>query len=153
AREFERAGLGLDAGLSDLSARVIEGQGADRNAGWVFAIFVEGGRQNQVLAGRQILGRRYFLLGDSDEAVDVVQSVVLHVEGMPAEARAMREQDALGTGRGNVDLGADGEGAVADIDRLSLRDVGDVGVVDVAVARAGQLRTRGGQDLDRGPVV
>src|SRR5262249_60706260 len=62
ARDFERAGLGHDAGLSDLSARVIEGEGADRNAGWVFAIFVEGGRQNQVLAGRQLLRRRYFLV-------------------------------------------------------------------------------------------
>ena len=49
-----------------------------------------------------------------------MQAVVLDVEGVAAEARAVCEQDALGAGRGDVDERADGEGAVADVDRLRL---------------------------------
>ena len=106
----------------------------------ILAVLVEGGRQDQVLAGGQVLGRDDLLLEHADEAVDVVQPVVLDVQRVPAEPGAVGEQHALRAGRGDVHQRADGVGAVADVHRLGLGDLGDVGVVDVAVARAGELR-------------
>jgi hypothetical protein len=60
-----------------------------------------------------------------------MQAVVLDVEGVPAESRAVREQDALGARRRDVDQRPDPVGAVADVDRLGLGDLRKVGVVDV----------------------
>ena len=40
------------------------------------------------------------LLGQADEVVDVVQPAVLHVQGVPAEPGAVREQHALRAGAG-----------------------------------------------------
>ena len=74
---------------------------------------------------------------------DVVEPVVLDVEGVAAERRAVGEQHALGAGRGDVDERTDGEGAVADVDRLGLGDLGGVGEVDVAVPGRRQHRAEG----------
>ena len=58
------------------------------------------------------------LIEVADPVVVVVQAVVLDVERVPAESRAVREQDALGAWGGNVDERADPVGTVADVDRL-----------------------------------
>ena len=94
----------------------------------------------QVLARREVLGRVDLLLEHADEAVDVVQPVVLDVQGVPAEARAVGEQHALRAGGRDVDQRADREGAVAHVDGLLLRDVGGVGEVHVPVARRREQR-------------
>ena len=154
AGDHELAGLGLDAALADLLVAVVEREGAGRDAGRVLAVLVEGGRQDQVLAGRHVLGRDDLLLEHADEVVDVVQPVVLDVEGVAAEARAVREEHALRARRRDVDQRADREGAVADVDRLRLGDLGVVREVDVAVARRRELRPLGvSEDLERGAVV
>jgi hypothetical protein len=53
-----------------------------------------------------------------------MQPAVFDAEGMTAELGAVREEDAAGAGQGNVDLGADGLGAVSDVDGLGFRYVG-----------------------------
>ena len=103
--------------------------------------------------GGQVLGRVDLLLHHADEVVDVVQPVVLDVQGMPAEPRTVREQHALRAGGGYVHQRADGVGAVADVHRLRLGHLGGAGEVDIAVAGRGQLRPRRGDDLQRGPVI
>ena len=89
----------------------------------------------------------------ADEAVHVVEPVVLHVEGVAAEARAHGEEHALGTGRGDVDDGADHERPVAGVDRLPLGDRRGARVVHVAAPRRRELGPRGGEDLHRRTVV
>ena len=54
------------------------------------------------------------LLEHADEAVHVVQPVVLHVEGVASEPGALCEQHALRAGRWDVDNRSDNEGAAAD---------------------------------------
>ena len=121
--------------------------------GDAFAVLDELGRQEQVVADRQILGRVDLLLEHADEVVDVVQPVVLDIQRVAAEVRAVREQHPARARRRDVDPHSDDVVAIADIDRLCLRDLGDAGEVAVAVARAGELRPRGGDDLDRRAVV
>ena len=75
------------------------------------------------------------LLAHADEVVDVMEPVVLHVQGVPAEERPVGEQDALRTRGRDVHERADRVRAVADVDRLRLGHLGRVGEVDVAVAR------------------
>ena len=93
------------------------------------------------------------LLEHADEAVDVVQPVVLDVEAVATEARPLREEHALGAGLGEVDQRADDERPAPDHDGLGLGHLGVVGEVDVAVARRRQLRARRHEDLQRRPVV
>ena len=85
--------------LPDLVVAVVERE-CTRGVGRLLAFLLEGCGEDQVLAGRHVLGADDHLLGDADEAVDVVQPVVLDVQGVAAEARADREQHALGAGRG-----------------------------------------------------
>ncbi len=153
ARDHELAGLRLDALLADLRVAVPEREQPRRDARRVLAVLVERRREDQPLAGRQILGRRDELLEHAHEAVDVVQPVVLHVERVPAERRAVREEHALGARRGDVDQRADRVRAVADVDRLRLRHLGGVREVDVAVARRREHGPRGEHDLERRAVV
>ena len=84
--------------------------------------------------GRKVFGGDDVLLRHPHEVVDVVQPVVLDVEGVAAERGAVREQDAFGAGRGEVDERADRVGAVPDIDGLRLGDLSSLGEVDVPVA-------------------
>src|SRR4051794_33369652 len=135
AGDRELARLRLDASLADSDVAVEERERADRHAGRILALLLEGGGQDQLLPGRHVLVGDDLLLEAADEAVDVVQPVVLDVEGVAAEPRAVREQNAVGARHVDVDDRADGEGAVAEVDRLGLGHVGDAGVVDVAVAR------------------
>jgi len=108
---------------------VVQGQDAGGDAGRVLAVFGERRREDQVLADGDVLGRVDLLLHDADEAVDVVQPVVLDVERVSAEARAVSEQDAFGAWIRDVDQRPDRVGAVADVDGLLLRDVGGVGEI------------------------
>ena len=110
---------------------------------------IERGRQDQVLAHRQVLGSVDPLLQHADEVVDVVQAVVLDVERVPPEPCAVREQDTLRVLAWNVHKGPDGVGPVADVHRLVFRYVCDVRVVHVPVAGRGQLRSRRVEDLQR----
>src|SRR5206468_3924263 len=138
---------------ADLLVPVVEGQDPGGHVGRVLTVFAEGGQEDQVLPGRDVFGRVDLLLHHADEVVDVVQPVVLDVQGMPAEARPVREQHTLCAGGGNVHQRPDRVGAVADVHRLRLGHLGGAGEVDVAVAGRGQLRPRCGDDLHRGPVV
>ena len=52
----------------------------------VVAVLVEGRREDHVVTGRNVLGAHDVLFDDADEAVHVVQPVVLDVEGVSAEA-------------------------------------------------------------------
>ena len=79
--------------------------------------------------------------------------VYIGAAALAAEAAPVREQHTPGLRRVDRDVGRDRVGAVADVDRLGLGGVGDIGVVDVAVAWAGQLWPRCVDDLDRGSVV
>ena len=105
------------------------------------------------LAGRQVLGRDDHLLEHADEAVDVVEPVVLDVEAVAAEPRALREQHALGAGLGDVDQRADHERAAADDDCLGLGNLGVVREVDVPASRRAELRPLRDEDLEGGAVV
>ena len=89
----------------------------------------------------------------ADEVVDVVQPVVLDVEGVAAETGPEGEQHPLGSRGRDVDQGADDVGAAPHVDGLPLGDRSGPGPVHVAVAGGGELRPGGGQDLERGPVV
>src|SRR3954447_27000525 len=91
AADRELTRLGLDAALADLDVAVVERQRADRHAGRVLPLLLERGGEDQLLPGRQLPVGDDLLLDAADEAVDVVQAVVLDVEGMAAEARAVRE--------------------------------------------------------------
>src|SRR5215469_4154206 len=73
ARELECAGLGLYATLADLAVSVVEGQHAGGHARFSLALLLEGGGQDQVVPGGQVLGRVNVLLGDTDEVVDIAQ--------------------------------------------------------------------------------
>ena len=87
----ELAGLRLDAAFAHFDVAVEERQRSDRNAGRVLALLVERGGEDQLFSGRQRLAGDDLLLDPADEAVDVVQAVVLDIDGVCAEARAMRE--------------------------------------------------------------
>ena len=95
AGQGEEAGLGPDLALADLAVAVVERQRAARGARGVLGRLGEAGRQDQVVAGGQVLGGVDPLLDDAGEVVDVVQPVVLDVERVPAEPAAVREEDAL----------------------------------------------------------
>ncbi len=58
AGEREVAGLGLDPALADLLVAVVQGQDPGGDAGRILAVLVERRRQDQVLAGGHVLGRR-----------------------------------------------------------------------------------------------
>ena len=101
----------------------------------------------------QILGGDDHLLEHADEAVHVVQPVVLQVQAVAAESGALGEEHTLCAGLGKVDQGADREGPAADDDGLGLGNFGVVREVDVAAAGRGELRTFRDEDLEGGPVV
>ena len=61
----------------------------------ILAVLVERRRQEQLLAGRHVLAADDLLLLHADEVVDVVEPVVLDVERVTAEERAVGEQYAL----------------------------------------------------------
>ena len=95
AGDGELAGLGLDPALADLVVAVVEGQDAGGDAGGLLAVLVEGRRTGSDPAGGQVFGGDDLLLEAADEAVDVVQPVVLDVERVPAEPGAVGEEHAL----------------------------------------------------------
>ena len=80
----EGAELGLDPGLAYLAVRVIDRQHSRRAVGFL-ALLVERGGEQQFLAGGDVLRSSDLLLLAAEEVVDVVQPVVLHVEGVAAE--------------------------------------------------------------------
>src|SRR4051812_40365405 len=86
AADRELPGLGLDLALADLDVAVEERERADGDAGRVLAGLVERGREDQLLAGRQLLVGDDLLLDHADEAVDVVQPVLLDVQRVASEA-------------------------------------------------------------------
>ena len=88
----------------------------------------------------------------ADEVVGVVQPVVLYVERMPPNQDPWAKITPLCRPR-ECRPGPDDVGAVADVDRLDLGDVRDIGIVDVTVARPSQLQAGRQQDLQRGPVI
>src|SRR3954452_18515668 len=149
----ELARLGLDPPLADLDVAVEQRQRPDRHSGRVLALLLEGGGEDQVLAGGQLGVRDDLLLEAAYEAVDVVQPVVLDVERVAAEAGAVREQHALSAGLRDVDQRTDCVRAIADVDRLRLRHLGEIGVVDVAVAGWGKRRSRRGEQLQGAAIV
>jgi hypothetical protein len=59
---------------------VVQRQDSGGHARWVLAVFVERGRQDQVLTGRHLFGGDDVLLDDADEVVGVAQSAVLDIE-------------------------------------------------------------------------
>src|SRR4051795_6161069 len=153
AADRELARLRLDLALADPDVPVEQRQRAGRHAGRILARLLERGGQDQLLPGRQLLVGDDLLLDPADEAVDVVQAVVLDVEGVPSEARAVREQHALRPRLRDVHHRGDREGAVAEVHRLRLGHIGDAGVVDVAVARRRERRSRSGEELQGAAVV
>src|SRR5207248_578278 len=94
------------------------------------AMATPGPSWRRVLAGRQFLVGDDLLFEAADEAVDVVQPVVLDIQGVAAEARAVSEQHAFGARYGDVDERADRVRAVADVGCLGLGHVGEAWVVD-----------------------
>jgi hypothetical protein len=76
---------------------------------------------------------------------------VLDVQGVAAEPTPMREQHTRGAGRVDRDVGRDRVGAVADVHRDRLRHLFAARIVDIPVARLGELRPLRGQDRYRGP--
>src|SRR3954463_3945996 len=132
--DHELAGLGLDVPLADLGVPMPQREHSDGHARRIFSALVEGGGQEELLAGRQVFGADDVLFGHADEVVDVVQPAVLDVKRVAAERGAVREQDAFGACRGEVDECPDRVGAVADVDGLRLGDLGGIGEVDVPVA-------------------
>ncbi len=71
------------------------------------------------------------VLFETDEVVHVVKPPVEHVEGVPAEDRPLREQDALGATIGDLDVGGDPVGSVAHVDGGFLGHRSRERVVDV----------------------
>src|SRR5436190_18425487 len=80
AADAESAGLGLDAPLAHLRLTVIEVKDARRDPGRVFAVPLEGGREDQVLALWQVLAGDNPLHEAAEEDIDVVEAVVVDVE-------------------------------------------------------------------------
>src|SRR4051794_12250049 len=153
AGERELARLGLDPALADLLVAVEERQRADRHAGRILSVLLEGGGEDQVLAGREVTVGDDPLFDAADEVVDVVQAVVLDVQGVAAEARAVREQRTLRAGGGGVDDRRHRGGAGAGVWPPGLGHVGDPGVVDVPVPCRTEQRPRRAEDLERSAVV
>ena len=117
------------------------------------AVLLERGRQEDVLAGGMSSVADDQLLLGADEAVDVVQPVVLDVQRVAAEAGPEREQHALRAGVRDVDERLDHERSVAGVDRLPLPHRRVAGEVYVAVARRAELGPRRVDDLDHRAVV
>src|SRR4051794_5784157 len=90
AADGELARLGLDAALADLDVAVEERQRPDRHARRVLALLVERGGEDQLLSGRQLLVGGDLLLDPADEAVDVVQAVVLRGGGASPQTPGAR---------------------------------------------------------------
>src|SRR4051794_14130672 len=86
AGERELARLGLDPSLADLDVAVEERERPDRHARRVLALLLEARGQDQLLARRKLGVGDDLLLDAADEAVDVVQPVLLDVERVAAEA-------------------------------------------------------------------
>jgi hypothetical protein len=101
-RDHEHPGLGLDAALADLLVPVVQGQDPGGHVRRVLPVLVERRGQDQVLPGRDVLRSVDLLLRHADEVVDVMQPVVLDIQGVPAEPRTVREQHALRAGSGDV---------------------------------------------------
>src|SRR3954451_13835753 len=120
AADRELARLRLDLALADFDVAVEQRQRAGRHAGRILARLLERGGEDQLLPGRQLVVGDDLLLDPADEAVDVVQAVVLDVEGVSAEARAVREEHARGPGFRDVDHCGDRERTVAEVHRLRL---------------------------------
>ena len=99
------AGLKLDVALADLLVAVEQRERPGSYAGRVLAGLFECGGQDEVGPGREVDGRSNLLLEHADEAVDVVQPVVLDVEAVPTEPGTLRAQDTLGAGTWDIDQG------------------------------------------------
>jgi hypothetical protein len=89
--------------LADLLLAVVERQDPGGHAGGILAVLVERGGHDEVLPGGNVFACVDLLLREADEVVDVMQPVVLHVQGVPAEPRPVREQHAFRAGSGDVD--------------------------------------------------
>ncbi len=86
AGDHVAARLGLDATLADLGLTVVQRQDAFRDGRRPAPFLLERRREDQVLADRQVDGGDDFLFEHADEAVHVVEAVILHVERVTAEA-------------------------------------------------------------------
>src|SRR5829696_951016 len=151
ADQREVARLGHDPALADLL--VVDEQGQRHGGRQAVALLDEGGRQ-QHLAGRDLPGGLDRLLVAADEVVDVLELSVLDVQGVAAEAGAVREQHPGGVLGPDVDLDGDAVAAVADVGRRRLRHLGRARVVDVLVPGRGDLGPGGvGEDLHRRAVL
>src|SRR5436309_3197581 len=109
AGERELAGLSFDRGFADLLVPVEQRQGPVGDARRVLARLLERRREDHVFAGGKVLAAHDLLGEAADEVVDIVETVVLYVKRVPAEPRTMREQHALGVGRGQIDQCSDRE--------------------------------------------
>src|SRR5262249_2356858 len=89
--QLEVAGLVPDPPLADLAVSVVQGQHAGGHAGGILPVLVEGCGQDQILPGREVLGRHHQLLVDSHEVVDVVQPAILHIQRVATEPGPMGE--------------------------------------------------------------
>src|SRR6266536_1605053 len=85
AREREQSGLGLDPALADLLVPVVQGKDPGGHVRRVLPVLVERRGQDQVLPGRDVLSADDRLLRHANEVVDVMQPVVLDIQGVPAE--------------------------------------------------------------------
>src|SRR4051794_21816134 len=100
ADEREVAGLRHQRPLPHLLVPDVERQ---RAGGGHALVLLRERRREDHAADRDVDRRLHDLLLDPDEVVDVLQPAVLDVERVAAEARAVREQDAAGLGRLDVD--------------------------------------------------
>jgi hypothetical protein len=79
--------------LADLVVAVIQRQDPGRDARGVLTLLVERCRQDEVLpGGMSWVAMDHLLLEAADKVVDIVQSVVLDVEGVTAEAGAVGDR-------------------------------------------------------------
>ncbi len=95
ASDREGAQLGFDLSFADLAVPVVQRDGARRVVGFEGGPFERCG-QDQVVAAGYVLGPDYALFLGADEIVDVDQAIVLHVEGVAAEAGTRRRTAHLG---------------------------------------------------------
>ncbi|MEV6945199.1 hypothetical protein AB0N07_24975 [Streptomyces sp. NPDC051172] len=148
----EHAGRGPDPDRPHLAVVDVQGQGCDREAVVLGVVGAEGGRQDVVADGHPA-GCGALLLHPAQPPVDVVLPCVEEIQAVPAEPAAPREQHAAGLRAVEADVGGEGAGPAADVDRHRLGHVGAVGVVHVLASGFGELRSWRAEDLDRRAVV
>ena len=149
AGDRERAELRLDPALADLLVAVVERERA-RRAGRLVCRPSRTTRTGSGSSpvGTSSVGDDHLLLG-ADEVVDVVEPVVLDVEGVAAEPGAWAKSTPSAPGAGMSTSAPITNERFLMLTRLPLRHRRVARVVDVPVPRRGELRPRRRQDLDR----